>query len=87
MTSMKLVLDTESICPVSLMLIGGVRVPAHKVNLQTLDNGTIMGYCPNHVCRWFIGDRAVAHAITSNSKILQRIEKPVKKEAKHGATS
>lgn len=88
---MKLILDAEAPCPVSGMLIRGVRVPYHTLPLQVLNNLTIMIYCPNHKVRSFIGDRTTCAAIIEERKVLHRVErhipnKELKKEAGHGTT-
>ena len=82
---MKEVLDTEGLCPTTTMVIRGQQVMPHRVHLQVLDNGTIMGYCPNHQTRWFIGDRGTVADIRMSSQVISRIERPVK-EPKHGTT-
>lgn len=87
---MKTVLSTQGLCPVSGLTIYGALVPAHRVNLQGLENGIVMGYCPNHQTRWFIGDRGTCFNIKENAQVVDtlypKIPKAKKnpKEAEHG---
>lgn len=82
---MKAVLSTEGVCPASGLTIYGQMVPTHRVNLQLLENGIIMGYCPAHQTRWFIGDRGVCFNIKSNATVIEHLYKPVK-GGKNGTT-
>lgn len=83
---MKLLLDTEGLCPASGLTIYGQVVPIHRVNLQALDNGIIMLYCPAHQARCFIADRGVANSIKQGATVIDRLfpkeKKP--KEKKNG---
>ena len=82
---MKAVLDATALCPVSGQRVSGSLVDPHRLPLMLLDNGTIMMYCPNHMTRAFISDRTTVRLILQGTKIIERIEKPVK-GAKHDQT-
>ena len=77
----KLILSTEGVCPTSGLTLFGIQVPVHRVNLQVLDNGCIMGYCPVHNTRWFIADRAAVFNLKQNATVVERI---FKKRESHG---
>lgn len=70
------------------LIVFGRQVPVHRVQLQALENGTLMAYCPNHLTRMFISERVISSDIKKNAKILDRLFPPVKKtkEAKNGKT-
>lgn len=75
---MKAVLSTEGVCPSSGLTIYGQLVPLHRVNLQLLENGIVMGYCPAHQTRWFHGDRGMCFNIKSTATVIERLFKTVK---------
>lgn len=85
---MKLVLSVTALCPCSGLTIYGQLVPIHKVNLQALENGILMGYCPAHQTRWFVGERGICHNIKQEATVVDRLYPKEKKpkEAKHGST-
>lgn len=81
----KAILDIEIACPVSGLRLNGVLCEVHKIPLIRLDNGCLMGYCPNHRVRAFIADRTTCHMISKNATVLERIEQPFK-DRKNGKT-
>lgn len=80
---MKTVLSTQGLCPCSGLTIYGQQVPHHSVNLQGLENGIVMGYCPTHQSRWFIGDRGMCFNIKSTARVVEVLHKKVR-GGKHG---
>ncbi len=84
---MKAVLSTMGPCPSSGLTVYGKLIPLHKVHLQSLENGIVMGYCPAHLTRWFIGDRGMCYDIRENAQVVERLYKPEKgKAGKNGKT-
>lgn len=82
---MKAVLSTEGVCPASGLIIYGQAVAVHRVNLQLLENGIIMGYCPAHQTRWFHGDRGMCFNIKTSATVIDHLYKPIKGK-KNGTT-
>lgn len=82
---MKAVLSTKGPCPASGLLVYGKTIPFHEVHLQSLENGIVMGYCPSHLTRWFIGERGMCFDIRQTAQVIERLYKPVKGK-KHGET-
>ncbi len=82
----KIVLSAKAFCPSSGLIVYGLEVPPHRVNLQGLENGMLMGYCPAHQTRWFIGDRGMCADIRNGSEVIDRLYPKVKKpkEKKNG---
>ena len=60
------------------MTVYGQLIPDHSVNIQGLENGMLMGYCPSHQTRWFIGDRGMCFNVKSTAKVVEVLYKPVK---------
>ena len=81
---MKTVFSALGLCPTSGLMIYGQQVPDHFVNLQGLENGIVMGYCANHLTRWFIGDRGACFDIKANAKVVQTLYKKPLKGGKSG---
>jgi hypothetical protein len=85
----KVVYDINIACPVSGLRLSGRTCEVHMIPLMLLDNGTIMGYCPNHKTRVFISDRITSYYIQKTGQVIDRIPnppKPLYKERKHGPT-
>ena len=65
----KRVVDLEIWCPLSGVRLGNLVITNHKIGVFVCANGSLMGYCPTHVLRCFVGDPDTVDRVKQNYQI------------------